>query len=162
MCLETCFAAECSSWIEGNNLKHLRFTPWASIAGIGFFFPSRSSVASNPKARRVLGGMCSISSSVRPQFNQIVRIPAFLAAGMAVFNSLWAALLPAPSAGRPKYVERKKFCMSMITRALLEGSMTTGLVVVERETESLGEGIAYSGGGGRVRSKVGGDEEYSQ
>lgn len=59
-------------------------------------------------------------------------------------------------------MERKKFCMSMITKADLDEEMTIGVVVVVRDTEVLGEGRAYSGGDGRVRSNVGGEEEYSQ
>jgi len=69
-------------------------------------------------------------------------MPAFLAAGIAVSSSRCAALFPAPSAGRPRYVERKKFCMSMITRALFEGEMVIGVVVVDRGIEALGSGRA--------------------
>ena len=68
-------------------------------------------------------------------------------------------MFPAPSTGRPRYVERKKFCISIITSAVSLGEMTTGVVVVDRDIESFGDGEAYSGGGGRVRSKLGGDDE---
>lgn len=59
-------------------------------------------------------------------------------------------------------MERKKFCISMITSAVLEGETTIGVVLVDRGIESLGDGRAYSGGEGRVRSNFGGDEEWSQ
>ncbi len=49
-----------------------------------------------------------------------------------------------------------------MTSAVLEGEMTIGVVVVDRETESFGDGGAYSGGEGRVKSKLGGDDEWSQ
>lgn len=86
-------------------------------------------------------------------------MPPFLAAGIAMSSSRLFALFPAPSAGRPKYVERKKFCMSIMTSAVFEGEMTIGVVVVVRDMDSFGDGKAYWGGGGRVRSKVGGDDE---
>ena len=92
----------------------------------------------------------------------MICIPPFLAAGIAVSSNRLFALFPAPSTGRPKYVERKKFCMSIITSAVFEGEITTDVVVVDREMESLGDGRAYSGGAGRVRSKLGGDDEWSQ
>ena len=92
----------------------------------------------------------------------MIRIPAFLADGIAVSSNRLAALLPAPSAGRPKYVDRKKFCISMITKAVLEGEIMIGVVVVEREIDSFREGTGYSGGEGRVKSNIGGDEEWSQ
>lgn len=44
-----------------------------------------------------------------------------------------------------------------MTSAVFKDEMTIGVVVVDREIESLGDGVAYSGGGGRVRSKLGGD-----
>lgn len=47
----------------------------------------------------------------------------------------------------------------MITRAVFEGEMIVGVVVVDREMESFGDGRAYSGGEGRVRSNFGGDDE---
>lgn len=50
----------------------------------------------------------------------------------------------------------------MITSAVLEGERTIGVVLVDREIESVGDGRAYSGGEGRVRSNFGGDEEWSQ
>lgn len=34
-----------------------------------------------------------------------------------------------------------------------------GLVVVDRDIDDVGDGRAYSGGAGRVRSNSGGDEE---
>lgn len=43
----------------------------------------------------------------------------------------------------------------MITRALFDGEIIIGVVVVEREIEDLGSGKVYSGGDGRVRSNVG-------
>lgn len=45
-----------------------------------------------------------------------------------------------------------------MTSAVFEDEMTIGVVVVDREIDSLGDGVAYSGGGGRVRSKLGGDD----
>lgn len=92
----------------------------------------------------------------------MICIPADLAAGIATSSNRLFALFPAPSAGRPRYIERKKFCISMMTRAVFEGEMIIGVVVVDREIESFGDGRAYSGGEGRVRSKLGGDEEWSQ
>lgn len=47
----------------------------------------------------------------------------------------------------------------MMTSAVLEGEMTIGVVVVDREMEDFGDGRWYSGGEGRVRSKLGGDDE---
>ena len=47
----------------------------------------------------------------------------------------------------------------MMTSAVFEGEMRVGVVVVDREMESFGDGRAYSGGEGRVRSKFGGDDE---
>lgn len=49
-----------------------------------------------------------------------------------------------------------------MTSAVFEGDRTIDVVVVDREIESLGDGRAYSGGRGRVRSKHGGDDEWSQ
>lgn len=46
-----------------------------------------------------------------------------------------------------------------MTSAVFEGEMTIGVVVVVRDMDSFGDGKAYWGGGGRVRSKVGGDDE---
>lgn len=89
----------------------------------------------------------------------MICIPAFLAAGIPVSSNRLLALFPAPSAGRPKKRERKKFCMSMMTSAVFEGEMRVGVVVVNREMESFWDGKVYSGGGGRVRSKLGGDDE---
>ena len=88
----------------------------------------------------------------------MICIPPFLAAGIAVSSNRLFAMFPALSAGRPKYIERKKFCMSTMTRAVFEGEMTVGVVFDAREMESLGDGEAYPGGGGRVRSKLGGDD----
>ena len=99
-----------------------------------------------------------MSLSVRPQFNQITRIPALRAAGIAVSSKHLAALFPAPSAGRPRDVEMKKFCMSIMTRADLGGETMIGVVVVARVIEELGDGRGKSGGAGRVRSKDGGEE----
>jgi len=106
----------------------------------------------------VLGGIFSISLSVRPQLSQIIRIPALRAAGIAVSSKHFAALFPAPSAGRPSEVEMKKFCISMITKAVLDGEITIGVVVVERVIEELGDGRGKSGGVARVRSKDAGEE----
>lgn len=92
----------------------------------------------------------------------MICIPAFLAAGIAVSSNPLFALFPAPSAGRPRHVERKKFCMSMMMSAVFEGEMTVGVVVVDRKIDSFGDGTAYSGGEGRVKSKLGGDDEWSQ
>lgn len=96
---------------------------------------------------------------MRPQFSQTICIPALRAAGIAESIRRCAALLPSPSAGRPRYVERKKFCISIITRALIDGEMIMGLVIVDRDIDDVGDGRAYSGGAGRVRSNSGGDEE---
>ena len=45
-----------------------------------------------------------------------------------------------------------------MTRAVFEDEMTIGVVVVDREIDFLGDEVAYSGGGGRVRSNFGGDD----
>ena len=82
----------------------------------------------------------------------MICIPPFLAAGITVSISRLFALFPAPLAGLPRCVERKKFCMSIMTSAVLGGEKTIDVVVVKRETQSFGDGKAYSGGGGRVRS----------
>lgn len=103
-----------------------------------------------------------MSLSVRPQFSQIILIPALRAAGIAVFTKHFAALFPAPSAGRLRDVEMKKFCISMITRAVLDGEMIIGVVVVASVIEELGDGRGKSGGAGRVRSKDAGETVYSQ
>ena len=49
-----------------------------------------------------------------------------------------------------------------MTSAVFEGEMTIDVVVVDRGIECLGDGRAYSGGRGRVRSKHGGEDEWSQ
>ena len=51
----------------------------------------------------------------------------------------------------------KKFCMSIMTRAVKEGDIITEDVVVERVMADLGDGTSYKGGEGRVRSNVGGE-----
>ena len=89
----------------------------------------------------------------------MICIPPFLAAGIAVLSNRPFALFPLLSEGRPKCVERKKFCISMTISAVFEGEIIMGLVVVDREIVSLIDGGGYSGGGGRLRSKRGGDDE---
>lgn len=56
----------------------------------------------------------------------------------------------------------KKFCMSIITRAVVGGERMMVVVVVGRVREEEGEGTGKDGGEGRVRSKVGGEAEWSQ
>ena len=51
----------------------------------------------------------------------------------------------------------KKFCMSIMTRAVRDGDSNTEDVVVESSMEDLGDGSAYAGGEGRVRSNIGGE-----
>ena len=51
----------------------------------------------------------------------------------------------------------KKFCMSIMTKAVKEGDINTEDVVVHSFMEDLGDGSAYVGGEGRVRSNVGGE-----
>lgn len=53
--------------------------------------------------------------------------------------------------GRPRRGERKKFCMSIITRAVFGIEMVMGTVVVLRVR--LGSGDGMVGDGGWVRSK---------
>ena len=60
----------------------------------------------------------------------MMRIPALWAAGMAWVIRLERARWPAESLERPKEGDRKKFCMSMITRADLSGDIVMGEVVV--------------------------------
>ena len=67
-------------------------------------------------------------------------MPAFRAAGMPESRRHLAALLPAASGERPRHTERKKFCMSIITNAVLEGEMMVGVVDVVRNTEDEGDG----------------------
>lgn len=55
-------------------------------------------------------------------------------------------------------MEIKKFCISMITKAVLDGEMTIGVVVVQRVIVELGDGRGKFGGVGRVRSKDAGEE----
>ena len=98
-----------------------------------------------------------MSSSVSPQFNHIILIPAFRAAGIPLSRRRRPALFPAPSDGRPIQGDRKKFCMSTITRAVNFGDTRTSDVVVASLIEESGAGTANSGGLGRVRSKVGGE-----
>ena len=59
-------------------------------------------------------------------------------------------------------MDRKKFCMSIMTRAVIEGEMMTGVVVVLSVIEDFGEGTGKVGGSGRVRSNKGGEGEWSQ
>lgn len=61
------------------------------------------------------------------------------------------ALCPGPWGLRPKAGERKKFCMSMMRRAVLAGSRVMGFVVVCRVRRGLIGGEV--GVGGWVRSK---------
>jgi hypothetical protein len=49
---------------------------------------------------------------------------------MACSTSCSQAACPGPFVFRPNASERKKFCMSMMTRADLEGSMVMGCVDV--------------------------------
>lgn len=81
-----------------------------------------------------------MSASVRPQFSQTMRMPALRAAGMAVRRRCWDARLPGLEKGRPSGGERKKFCMSNIRSAVVEGVRMMVLVLVGRESEVLGEG----------------------
>ena len=75
------------------------------------------------------GGAFSRLPSVRPQFNQIILIPALRAAGIACSSRADWALRPSPFT-RPIADERKKFCMSTMTMAVLVGVMVMGLVTV--------------------------------
>lgn len=89
-------------------------------------------------------------------------IPAFRAAGIAFSRRALAARFPAPVGERPREVERKKFCMSIMTSADRVGFRRIGVVVVGRWRHVDGEGMGYEGGEGRVRSKVGGEGDQSQ
>lgn len=80
----------------------------------------------------------------------MILIPAFRAAGIAWLINCVQAAWPGPLL-RPKDEERKKFCMSMITRADLEGVTVMGDVVVR--IVSLGPGDGLVGDEGCVRSK---------
>lgn len=71
---------------------------------------------------------------------------------MASSRSLEHALWPALVGERPREGERKKFCMSIITRAVLAGERVMGEVVVCRVRVPL-EGWGVSWVGGWVRSK---------
>lgn len=59
---------------------------------------------------------------------------------MASLRRALAARFPAPVGERPREGERKKFCMSIITKAALRGSMRTGVVVVGHLKVEEGEG----------------------
>lgn len=71
----------------------------------------------------------------------MMRMPAFRAAGIASLRRALAAGFPAQVGDRPREGERKKFCMSIITRAALKGSMRMGVVVVGSLKDEAGEGI---------------------
>ena len=92
----------------------------------------------------------------------MIRIPAFLAAGIAFLSKCSLALFPCPSAGRPSAVDIKKFCMSMITRADNSGEMATGVDVVVRWIETFELGASKLGEGGRVRSNNAGEALCTQ
>lgn len=81
----------------------------------------------------------------------MILIPALRAAGMACSMSWVHAAWPAPGL-RPKAGERKKFCMSIMTRADLEGEMVMELLVVVWMV-TLGPGVGSDGDDGCVRSK---------
>ena len=81
-----------------------------------------------------------------------MRIPAFLAAGIASSRSAEQALWPALVGERPREGERKKFCMSMIIRAVLVGERVMGDVVVCMVRVPL-DGWVPSWVGGWDRSK---------
>lgn len=66
-------------------------------------------------------------------------------------------MFPAPTAERPRHGERKKFCMSIMTRAVKAGEMITEVVVVDKRMDCSGDGIGNSGGDGLVRSKTDGE-----
>ena len=59
-----------------------------------------------------------------------MRIPALRAAGMAYLRSWVCARRPLLSRSRPSCGERKKFCMSIITRADFGGEIVMVAVVV--------------------------------
>lgn len=80
-----------------------------------------------------------MSSSVRPQLSQTIRIPAARAAGIANRRSWFLALFPAPSEGLPSAVDKKKFCISIITRAVSEGDITIGVVLVLKVIDDDGD-----------------------
>lgn len=61
----------------------------------------------------------------------MIWIPAARHAGMASLTKLSAARWPGPRDGERRE-ERKKFCMSIIRRAVFVGSRMIGLVVVLR------------------------------
>ena len=89
-----------------------------------------------------------------------MRIPAFLAAGIASSSNLEQALWPALVGDLPREGERKKFCMSIITRAVLAGEKVMGEVVVCMvKVPLVGWGVSWVGGW--VRSKPV-EEECSQ
>lgn len=71
----------------------------------------------------------------------MTRIPAFRAAGIACAASWAQALWPGPLGWRPSEGERKKFCMSIIIRADLEGEMVMGDVLVWRVIWGLEDGV---------------------
>jgi len=89
----------------------------------------------------------------------MMRMLAFRAAGIACFCSWVLAEWPGPGP-RPNAGDKKKFCMSIITRAVLAGSRIMGdvLVVSARRGVTGGE----EGCNGWVRSKALVREEWSQ
>jgi hypothetical protein len=80
-----------------------------------------------------------MSCSDKPQFSQMILIPAFRAAGMACWISCSQAEWPAPFC-RPNADDRKKFCMSMMMRADLLGDMVIEVLVVSIVTRGPGAG----------------------
>jgi hypothetical protein len=85
-------------------------------------------------------------------------MPALRAAGIAYWMSWSQAEWPAPGV-REKAEERKKFCMSIITRADFEGAIVMGLWDVCMVT--FGSEVVVVGVHGWVRSKPWW-EEWSQ
>ena len=77
-------------------------------------------------------------------------MPAFRAAGTACWTNASHAVWPEDLA-RPRYAERKKFCMSIITRADFAGEIVISDVVVGIVT--FGPVLGVLGSEGCVRSK---------
>jgi hypothetical protein len=67
--------------------------------------PSKLLSAANPLT--IVGGISSMSFSVKPQLNHKIGMPAFLQAGIATFKSWSTTFMPALLAGRPMDGDKK-------------------------------------------------------
>ena len=81
-----------------------------------------------------------MSYSIRPQLSRNVAISAFLQAGLANCKRFSTALTRTASVGRPMRGDRKYFCRSTATSAVLDGSIAAGPFVVSSTTRGTRAG----------------------